>query len=137
MYRSDDAGGTWTSIEPGLPSTFGFPAIAHPRDPETLYLFPLNSDIGGRFSLNGQAAVWRTRDGGKNWQAMRDGLPQRNAFLSVLRQGMATDGLDPAGLYFGTTSGEIYASADEGESWTRVAEHLPTILSVEAVHVKG
>ncbi len=133
MYRSDDAGVSWESIEPGLPSTFGFPAIAHPRDPDTLYLFPLNSDIGGRFALDGQAAVWRTGDAGQTWTALRNGLPQRNAYLSVLRQAMATDGQDAAGFYFGTTSGEIYASLDEGDNWSRIAEHLPSILSVEVL----
>jgi hypothetical protein len=133
MYRSDDAGRNWSSIEDGLPSTFGFPAIAHPRDPDTLYLFPLNGDQAGRFSLDGQAAVWRTQDGGRSWAALRKGLPQRNAYLTVLRQAMATDGLPEAGIYFGTTSGELYGSSDEGESWTCIAQHLPTILSVEAM----
>ena len=133
MYRSDDGGQSWVSIEAGLPSTFGFPAIAHPRDPDTLWLFPLNGDSIGRFAPDGAAAVWRTRDAGQSWEALRGGLPQEGAFLTVLRQAMATDGGDPAGLYFGTTSGEVYASADEGESWTRIAEHLPSICSVEAV----
>ena len=133
MYRSDDGGQFWHSIEEGLPSSFGFPALAHPRDPDTLYLFPLNGDQAGRFSLNGQSAVWRTRDGGRSWQTLRDGLPQRNAFHTVLRQAMATDGQAEAGIYFGTTSGELYASRDEGERWTCIAQHLPTVLSVEAM----
>lgn len=133
MYRSDDMARTWHSIEQGLPSSFGFPAVAHPRDPDRLYLFPLNGDIAGRFAPDGKAAVWRTRDGGKTWEDCRDGLPQKDAYVSVLRQGMATDPLDPAGVYFGTTSGELYASADEGDSWRRIAEHLPAILSVETL----
>ena len=135
MYRSDDGGQRWTSIEDGLPSSFGFPAAAHPRDPETLFLLPLNGDIHGRYVPDAKVAVWRTRDAGRNWQDLREGLPQKNAFLGVLRQAMTTDALEPAGVYFGTSSGALYASADEGESWQRIAEHLPVISSVEALVV--
>lgn len=137
MYRSDDGGKRWVSIEKGLPSTFGFPAAAHPRDPETLYLVPLNGASDGRYVPDAKAAVWRTRNGGREWQAMRNGLPQENAYIGVLRQAMATDRLDPSGVYFGTSSGALFASADEGESWVSVAQHLPTILSVETLVVDG
>lgn len=137
MYRSDDGGRTWSSIEAGLPSSFGFPAAAHPRDPQTLYLLPLNGDSTGRFVPDGKAAVWRTRDGGERWEALRDGLPQRNAYFGVLRQAMATDRLDPAGVYFGTSGGALYASADEGDGWTCIAQHLPAILSVETLVLDG
>jgi photosystem II stability/assembly factor-like uncharacterized protein len=133
MYRSDDGGRHWGSIEAGLPSTFGFPAAVHPRDPETLYLVPLNGDTAGRFMPQAKAAVWRTADGGKTWRGQRQGLPQANAFFGVLRQALATDQLEPAGVYFGTTSGALYASADEGESWSCIAQHLPTISSVETL----
>lgn len=137
MYRSDDGGQSWQSIEAGLPSSFGFPAAAHPRDPETLFLLPLNGDVKGRFVPDAKAAVWRTRDSGKTWDDLRNGLPQENVYFGVLRQAMATDRLDPAGVYFGTSSGALYASADEGDSWSVVAENLPTILSVETLVVEA
>lgn len=135
MYRSEDAGKSWTSIEAGLPSSFGFPAAVHPRDPSTLYLLPLNGDINGRFVPDAKAAVWRTRDRGATWTDLREGLPQESAFFGVLRQAMATDRLEPAGVYFGTSGGALFASNDEGDSWTCIAEHLPTISSVETMIV--
>jgi photosystem II stability/assembly factor-like uncharacterized protein len=137
MYRSDDGGRHWQSIEAGLPSSFGFPAAVHPRDPDTLYLVPLNGDIAGRFVPDAKAAVWRTTNGGRTWGDRRNGLPQENAFFGVLRQGLATDRLEPAGVYFGTGSGALYASADEGDSWTCVAQHLPSISSVETLVVEA
>ncbi len=137
MYRSDDGGLHWDSIEPGLPSSFGFPAVAHPRDPSTVFMLPLNGDTAGRYVPGGQAAVWRTRDGGNRWQALREGLPQNNAFFGVLRQAMAVDRLHPAGVYAGTNTGTLFASADEGERWTTIATHLPPILSVETLVADG
>jgi hypothetical protein len=137
MYRSEDGGQSWQSIEAGLPSSFGFPAAVHPRDADTLYLVPLNGDIKGRYVPEGKAAVWRTRDRGDTWTALRKGLPQENVFYGVLRQAMATDRLDPAGIYFGTSSGTLYASADEGDTWSPIADYLPTIVSVETMVVDG
>ena len=137
MYRSGDGGRQWESIEAGLPSSFGFAAAVHPREAQTLYLMPLNGDVKGRYVPDGQAAVWRTHDGGTTWQDLRDGLPQKQAFFGVLRQAMATDPLEPAGVYFGTNTGILYASTDEGDRWDAIAQHLPTIFSVETFVVDG
>ncbi|WP_366553990.1 WD40/YVTN/BNR-like repeat-containing protein [Aquibaculum sediminis] len=136
MYRSDDGGQAWQSIEAGLPSTFGFPSAVDPKDKDTLYLVPLNGDIAGRYMPEGQAAVWRTRDGGQTWQDLREGLPQRNVYFNVLRQALATDGMDPLGVYFGTSSGSLYASDDGGDSWRCLAEHLPLVQSVETLVIR-
>jgi len=130
MHRSDDAGQTWNEITEGLPGDFGFAAAAHPHDRETFYVIPVDGGHG-RTMHDGKAAVWRTRDGGSNWQDMRKGLPQEDAHLGVLRQGMTIDTHDVPGLYFGTSTGQVFASADEGESWNEIASYLPAISSVE------
>lgn len=137
MYRSDDSGRTWQSIENGLPSTFGFPSAAHPTDPDTVFLLPLNGDSKGRYMPDARAAVYRSRDAGRTWQDMRDGLPQENAYFGVLRQALATDGMKTSGVYFGTSGGALFASSDEAESWTMIAEHLPAISSVETATLKA
>ena len=133
MYRSDDGGRSWISIEAGLPSSFGFPAAAHPRDADSLFLFPLNGAECGRFAPGGRPAVWKTSDAGRNWRGLNAGLPAGEAYFSVLRQAMATDALEPAGVYFGASTGAVYASVDEGESWARIAENLPAISSIETL----
>ncbi|MET1415141.1 exo-alpha-sialidase [Roseibium sp. HPY-6] len=133
VWRSSDGGRSWDDINAGLPSTFGFPIRVHPRDPQTIWTFPLNGDAAGRFPPEAAAAVWKSENGGETWEAKREGLPQTACFFTVLRQAMAGDNRDPAGLYFGTNSGSIYASFDEGETWTEIARHLPTILSVEVM----
>lgn len=130
VYRSDDGGETWDEISAGLPSDFGFPMAAHPRDRLTAWTIPLNGAEQGRFVPDGSLAVWRTQDGGETWVRGGDGLPQRDAYVSVLRQAMAVDRLDPVGVYFGTSTGQLYASADEGRSWSLAADHLPPIWSV-------
>ncbi len=132
-WRSSDGGRTWADITAGLPSTFGFPIAVHPRDNDTLWVIPLNGDSAGRFPPDASAAVWKSRDGGKNWQARQSGLPVENCFFTVLRQAMTTDRNDPAGVYFGTNTGSIFASFDEGENWNEIARHLPTVLSVEVL----
>jgi len=133
VFRSRDGGRSWDEIGAGLPSTFGFPIAVHPEDPETVWVLPLNGDIAGRFPPDASAAVWKSSDGGATWAAKRGGLPQRDCFFTVLRQAMATDRGAPAGVYFGTNTGSIFASADEGETWTEIARHLPTVLSVETL----
>ena len=133
VWRSADGGRHWDDITAGLPSTFGFPIRVHPRDPETIWTLPLNGDSAGRFPPDAAAAVWRSRDGGRSWQDLRSGLPQDSCYFTVLRQAMAGDTRDPAGLYFGTNSGSVFASVDEGDHWNEIARHLPTILGVEVL----
>jgi photosystem II stability/assembly factor-like uncharacterized protein len=130
MHRSDDGAHSWTEITDGLPTEFGFAAAAHPHDRDTFYVIPLDPGHG-RVMPEGRAAVWRTRDAGNTWQRLDRGLPQQDAHLGVLREGMAIDSYDVPGLYFGTSTGQVFASADEGESWNEIATYLPAISSVE------
>lgn len=132
MFVSKDAGANWTRVETGLPSNFGFPAVAHPHRRGTYYIAPLNGAEKGRFMPEAATAVYRTDDFGESWRALRDGLPQDGAYFGVLRQAMTADSLEPAGLYAGSSTGHLFASADEGESWSEVASYFPSISSVEA-----
>ncbi|APX21516.1 MAG: glycoside hydrolase [Rhodobacteraceae bacterium] len=133
VFRSRDGGRSWDDITKGLPSTFGFPIAVHPHDPQTIWTLPLNGDMAGRFPPDARAAVWRSRDGGDSWEACRAGLPQESCYFTVLRQAMATDGQEEAGVYFGTNSGSVFASLDAGDSWSEIARHLPTVLCVEVL----
>jgi hypothetical protein len=134
LYRSDDAGDSWRDIARGVPSDFGFSMAMHPGDPDTVFIVPIESD-GFRCVPEGKLRVYRTRDAGRSWKPMTRGLPQKNAFETVLRDAMGTDLLDPAGVYFGTRSGKLFASRDDGRSWDLIAEGLPPVVAVKAVIV--
>jgi photosystem II stability/assembly factor-like uncharacterized protein len=130
VYRSDDGGGSWQSIAEGLPADFGFPMVVHPHRPDVIYNFPLVAD-GERFPPGGRCAVYRSDDAGKSWDALTTGLPG-HFWSNVLRDAMCVDVAEPAGVYFGTRSGSVYASPDEGEHWRPVVEQLPDVLCVRA-----
>ncbi|GHJ49922.1 glycosyl hydrolase [Catellatospora sp. TT07R-123] len=134
VYRSDDDGRTWHSIAGSLPSDFGFPIVAHPHRGGTVWNFPLTADAQ-RFPVDFRCRVFRTTDAGATWSPQAYGLPTAPFYPSVLRDAMCADGGDPAGVYFGTRTGEVYASADEGDSWALAAAHLPDVLCVRAVRL--
>ena len=131
LYRSDDRGESWTDIANGVPSDFGFPIAIHPRDADTAWIVPLESDQF-RCTPEGKLRVYRTKDAGASWQPLAAGLPQADAYETVLRDALAADRADPCGVYFGTRSGKLFASADEGVNWQTVAEGLPPIVAVKA-----
>jgi hypothetical protein len=131
VYRSDDGAESWQSIAEGLPADFGFPMVVHPHRPDVIYNFPLTADAD-RFPPEGRCAVYRSVDAGKSWDALTAGLPEP-FWSNVLRDAMCVDAADPAGVYFGTRSGSVYASRDEGEHWRPVVEQLPDVLCVRAV----
>jgi photosystem II stability/assembly factor-like uncharacterized protein len=132
VYRSDDAGETWSSIADGLPSDFGFPLAVDPADPDSAYVIPLTADTD-RVMPEGRVRVYETRDAGASWTPRGDGLPAEHAYLTVLRQAFGTAGEGPGlQLYFGATSGDVFGSADAGETWFEVARRLPPVYSVRA-----
>lgn len=130
VFRSDDGGGSWVSISEGLPADFGFPIVAHPHRPGTIYVYPLTADIE-RFPPGGKPAVWRSDDAGETWRETGPGLPAE-AWTVVLRDGFSADNADPAGLYIGTRHGSIWVSNDEGGTWAEVRTNLPDVLTVRA-----
>jgi photosystem II stability/assembly factor-like uncharacterized protein len=131
VMRSDDAGENWREISGDLPTDFGFVIDVHAHEPETLYVVPIKSD-SEHFPPDGRLSVYRSRSGGHEWEALTQGLPQRDCYVNVLRDAMSVDGLEPGGIYFGTTGGQIYASADSGDHWRAIVRDLPPVLSVEA-----
>lgn len=137
VYQSDDGGTSWTEITHNLPSDFGFPMGVHPRHPETLWVIPHSSPEVGRTMIDGHAAVWRSRDRGDSWQRLDEGLPHENAYVTTLREAMAVDRLEPAGVYFGTSTGQLFGSSDEGDHWRLLADFLPDVWSVETAVVES
>jgi len=130
VMRSDDAGESWQEISGNLPTDFGFPIDVHAHEPETVYVVPIKND-SEHFPPDGKLRVYRSRTGGNKWEALTNGLPQRDCYVNVLRDAMAVDSLDPCGIYFGTTGGQVYGSANSGDSWTAIVRDLPAVLSVE------
>jgi photosystem II stability/assembly factor-like uncharacterized protein len=130
VMRSDDAGDSWHEVSGNLPSDFGFPIAVHAHEPDTVYVVPIKSD-SEHFPPDGRLRVYRSRTGGNEWEALTNGLPQRDCYVNVLRDAMAVDALDACGVYFGTTGGQVYASADSGDTWAPIVRDLPAVLSVE------
>ncbi|MDQ6878342.1 MAG: exo-alpha-sialidase [Candidatus Dormibacteraeota bacterium] len=130
VMRTDDAGESWKEISGNLPTDFGFTIDVHAHEPETVYVIPITSD-SDHFVPDGKLRVYRSRAGGNEWEALSKGLPQRDCYVNVLRDAMAVDSAESCGVYFGTTGGQVYASADSGDSWTAIMRDLPSVLSVE------
>jgi photosystem II stability/assembly factor-like uncharacterized protein len=130
VMRSDDAGDSWHEISGNLPTDFGFPIDVHAHEPDTVYVVPIKSDAE-HFPPDGRLRVYRSRTGGDEWEPLTSGLPQEHCYVNVLRDAMAVDALDSCGIYFGTTGGQVYASADAGDSWGPIVRDLPAVLSVE------
>lgn len=141
IYRMERPHARWERIGENMPKDvgdIGFPIVLHPRDPNTAWVFPMDgSTVWPRVSVDGKAAAYVTRNAGKTWKRLDAGLPQSQAWFTVLRQAMTADAHDPVGLYFGTTTGQLWASTNEGARWTCIVNHLPHVYSVEAVELGG
>jgi photosystem II stability/assembly factor-like uncharacterized protein len=131
VMRSDNGGASWHEVSGNLPSDFGFPIEVHAHDPETIYVVPITSDAE-HYPPEGKLRVYRSRTGGNEWEALTSGLPQRHCYVNVLRDAMSIDALEPCGVYFGTTGGQVYGSSDAGDTWEPIVRDLPAVLSVEA-----
>ena len=130
VMRSENAGDSWNEVSGNLPSDFGFPIDIHAHEPDTIYVVPIKSD-SEHFPPDGKLRVYRSRTGGNEWEALTSGLPQSDCYVNVLRDAMAVDSLDKCGIYFGTTGGQVYGSADAGDNWNPIVRDLPAVLSVE------
>ena len=130
VMRSDNAGESWQEVSGNLPSDFGFPIQVHAHEPETVYVVPIKSD-SEHYPPDAKLRVYRSRSGGNEWEALTRGLPQKDCYVNVLRDAMAVDSLEPCGVYFGTTGGQVYGSADNGDTWNPIVRDLPAVLSVE------
>jgi len=130
VMRTDNGGDLWREVSGNLPTDFGFVIDVHAHEPETIYVVPIKSD-SEHFPLDGKLQVYRSKTGGDTWEPLTKGLPQKDCYVNVLRDAMAVDSLDACGVYFGTTGGQVYASADAGDSWTAIVNNLPPVLSVE------
>ncbi|HXZ26546.1 MAG TPA: exo-alpha-sialidase [Terriglobales bacterium] len=130
VMRSDDAGDNWREVSGNLPTDFGFVIDVHSHEPETVYVVPIKSD-SEHFVHEGKLRVYRSRSGGNEWEALTKGLPQKDCYVNVLRDAMAVDQLDQCGVYFGTSGGQVYASADAGDTWQAIVRDLPPVLSIE------
>ena len=135
VLRSDDAGDSWTEVSGNLPTDFGFAIDVHAHEPETIYVVPIKSD-SEHYPLDGKLQVFRSRTGGNEWEPLTKGLPQKDCYVNVLRDAMAVDTLDSCGIYFGTTGGQVYASANSGDTWAPIVRDLPAVLSVEVQVLK-
>src|SRR5262249_49371383 len=129
VFRSDNAGDSWQEVKGNLPTDFGFSIAVHAHEPETLYVVPMDPNI--RCPPDGKLRVYRSRTGGREWEPLAKGLPQEHCYVNVLREALAVGALDRCGVYFGTTGGQVYASADAGNSWAPIVRDLPSVLSVE------
>jgi photosystem II stability/assembly factor-like uncharacterized protein len=136
VMRSDNAGDSWTEVSGNLPTDFGFPIDVHAHEPETIYVVPIKSD-SEHYPPDGRLRVYRSRSGGNEWEALTKGLPQQDCYVNVLRDAMSVDSLDTCGIYFGTSGGQVYASADAGDTWSAIVRDLPPVVSVEAQTLDG
>jgi photosystem II stability/assembly factor-like uncharacterized protein len=136
VMRSDNAGDSWIEVSGNLPTDFGFPIDVHAHEPETIYVVPIKSD-SEHYPPDGRLRVYRSRTGGNEWEALTNGLPQSNCYVNVLRDAMSVDSLDKCGIYFGTSGGQVYGSADAGDTWSAIVRDLPPVVSVEAQTLDG
>jgi hypothetical protein len=135
LYRSDNCAETWTDIANGVPSDFGFAMLTHPRNPDCVYIVPVESDEF-RCACDGRLRVYRSRNSGASWEPLSRGLPQKRAYETVLRDAITADAFDSVGIYFGTRSGQLFGSCDEGRTWKKILEGLPSVVCVRNAFIE-